>query len=440
LGQEFVSLTPLGFIITGLMCALMIFSSRPVAVLSLVMSAIYITQAQQLELLGLHFTSARIVILAGWIRLIIGGEFGRLKLNTIDKFLILFIAYMSAVNIIFRGTLEDLTYSLGVFYDTVGSYFVVRMLIHNLADAEETIRKLSFAIIPLALFMIVEAVTGRNIFSILGGVGELSVVREGSIRAQGPFRHPILSGTFGGTLLPLVFGLWFQRGRHRFRAVAGIVGCTAITFTSASSGPILSYLAGIIGLLFWPLRRHMRLIRWSLLVITILLHLVMKDSVWFLIARVGEKLGGAGHAWYRSAVIDKAISHLNEWWLVGAGTTAHWGLVILPNYPTKCDITNHYVGIGLTGGVLSIILFVVVIVYCFRNIGKAITEGNLGAEAFVFWGMGCALLSHTVSFLGVSYFDQTLVTWYFLIGLISSTTCNVIGLWPSRNRVKEQDT
>jgi hypothetical protein len=33
--------------------------------------------------------------------------------------------------------------------------------------------------------------------------------------------------------------------------------------------------------------------------------------------------------------------------------------------------------------------------------------------------MGCAVLSHVASFFSVSYFDQVIIFWYLLIGMIA---------------------
>jgi hypothetical protein len=36
------------------------------------------------------------------------------------------------------------------------------------------------------------------------------------------------------------------------------------------------------------------------------------------------------------------------------------------------------------------------------------------------WSMGTALLTHSVSFISVAYFDQIVVFWYMLLGMISA--------------------
>ena len=97
-------------------------------------------------------------------------------------------------------------------------------------------------IIPLAVAMVVERTTGRNAFAVLGGVGESDgLLRDGKVRAQGAFEHPILAGTFGATLLPLMIGLIQMRDRAlRWSGMVGSVGAAMIVWAAASSGAFLA--------------------------------------------------------------------------------------------------------------------------------------------------------------------------------------------------------
>ena len=95
----------------------------------------------------------------------------------------------------------------------------------------------------------------------------------------------LFTGAFGATLVPLLVCLWSD-GESRFVACLGMAGATAMTLTSNSSTPVLAYVAGIIGLCFWPFRRQMRIFRWGLALTLIGLDLVMKAPVWALIGRV----------------------------------------------------------------------------------------------------------------------------------------------------------
>ena len=90
--------------------------------------------------------------------------------------------------------------------------------------------------------------------------------RDGRFRAEGPFLQPILAGTFGATLFPLLVGLWRNGGRGKWLMLGGIAGSLIITIASASSGPLLTFVAAVIGFSLWRMRERMYLFRRSIVV------------------------------------------------------------------------------------------------------------------------------------------------------------------------------
>lgn len=156
----------------------------------------------------------------------------------------------------------------------------------------------------------------------------------------------------------------------------------------------------------------------------------MKAPVWYLIARMSEILG-MGTGWHRSALIDAAINHFDEWWLVGTTYTAHWMPTYLPTDPNNADITNQFIAEGVNGGFISMCLFIWLLVKSFSANGVALRNYALFSipEQHMIWAMGCALLSHVASFFSVPYFDQIILFWYWLLAAI-------VALGYSRNENK----
>src|SRR2546427_9109837 len=117
----------------------------------------------------------------------------------------------------------------------------------------------------------------------------------------------------------------------------------------------------------------------------------MKAPVWFLIARVSDIIGGGG--WHRVALIDTAIRHFDEWWLMGTSYTAHWLATQLEVNPDMVDITNQFISEGVGGGILSMCLFIWLIVKCFKVTGLAVHNEIQfpNPERFMVWSLGCAL-------------------------------------------------
>ena len=95
-------------------------------------------------------------------------------------------------------------------------------LIRDEQDINRAIK--CFAVIAgiLAICMVNEQISGQNIFGLLGGVRSVPEIRDGRIRSQAIFEHPILAGTFGATLLPSFFWQW-KSGKAKFLAMIGVL-------------------------------------------------------------------------------------------------------------------------------------------------------------------------------------------------------------------------
>ena len=210
------TITPLGLVFTLVMGILMYVLPRRYAPIPMIMAGCYITLGQMVYVAGLHFSVMRIMILVGWLRVITRKEFKEIKFNRIDKALLVW-AFASAImyNIQWQ-TYDAFINRLGFLYNALGLYFLFRCLIRNLDEVIHAIKMLAFIIMPFALLMLYEKVTGHNMFSVFGGVPEFTLVRDGRLRCQGPFRHPILAGTLGATLMPCFAGLWFVKGARLY--------------------------------------------------------------------------------------------------------------------------------------------------------------------------------------------------------------------------------
>jgi hypothetical protein len=316
-------------------------------------------------------------------------------------------------------TSEALVNRLGFIYNGFGLYFLFRTIIQNDHDIERVIKILVILSIPFSIALLVERITGHNLFSVFGGVPEYSWIRDGKIRAQGPFAHAILAGTFGASLAPLFLCLLFKENAEKVYGLTGFSTATIIVWCAASSVSFFSYASGLAGMAMWRARSRIRLIQWSVVIILTLLHMIMKAPVWYLLSRAGEIMGGTG--WHRAYLIDQAIAYFDEWWLVGTGYTAHWFPYALPSYPNQTDITNQFILQGVNGGIMTMILFVAILVSCFKRVGAAVKgadETSLG-NTMNYWSLGTCLLVMVVSFMGVTYFDQMMVVWYLLIAMIA---------------------
>lgn len=418
----------LGFIIA--MSLLLLALPRRYALWPIFCGLCYMTLGQAVIVAGLHFYVLRLLILFGWVRIIIRNELSlaSLRFTAIDKAIVAWLIAETCLYTASHGmTMEALVYRLGAAYNVLGLYGLFRILIRDHNDIVRAVAILAVLVAPLAMLMLYESLSGVNVFSIFGGVSLVSGLREGSVRSQGPFLHPILAGTFGATLIPLFASLWVCVRKEKMRiyrigAAIGLVCAHAIMIGAHSSGPLMAYMAIIIGILLWPMRKRMYVIRWAIIGGVVMLQLAMEAPVWYLIERLGNLTGASGHGWYRSALIDAAMSHVGEWWLAGTNYTANWGLPVLPTEPDMVDMTNQYLHVGVKSGLPSLILFVIVIYYAFRAIGEALNQPGSPSMKKYLWCLGVALLGHVIAFINVAYFDQLIAAWCLVLAFISVAT------------------
>jgi len=415
-GTTFVN--PLGLLFTLVMGILLVVLPRRYALLPVIILVCYMTMGMRIMVGGLNFTMIRILLIFGWIRLLIRGEIRSIKLNQLDKAMLWFTLSSIITYTLLWGDYDALKDRLGMAYNTLGFYFFFRFLLRDMDDLVRTFKMTALAILPLAAAMVLEKLTGRNSFAVFGGVSPMTVIRDDVLRCQGPFAHPILAGTFGATLVPCFIALWWQQGkRSKLIAIVGIASCTIITITSGSSGPVLAEACGILGMVMWRLRNKMRQIRWGLGLSLLTLHLVMKAPVWFILARVDVFSGSTGY--HRAELIDRAIANFSDWWLIGTKSTAAWADVDQHLF----DVTSQYIRYAADGGLITVVLFVLIIVRGFRAVGRYVhAEERTAARTSLIcvWALGAVLFAHTVSYFSVSYFDQNVVNWYLLLAMIST--------------------
>jgi len=404
------------------LAAAILIAPRRFAALMMVAAVCYLAFASQWDIFGLNFTRMRIALSAGIVRVMVRREYAGLRFNQVDQSVLCFL--ITVALIYYLGRPNHPAFAIGMIISGLGPYFFFRCQIRSAAELEEFLGRLGNLIVPLALFMVVEKVTRRNLFG-----KEWILERDGSVRSCAAFGNAITAGTFGATLMPLFAGLYWIGG-HRRAALVGLAAATVITCTSHSSGPLVAFVAGVIALLCWRWRERMRLIRWSILIVLVALQIVMKAPVWYLMAKAGNLMGGTG--WHRSEIINQAIVHFGRWWMMGTDDTAGWMPYTLA-VDNTADITNQYLVAGLRGGLLSMILFIIIIVRCFVKLGSA--RGKIAAESrrteILLWAAGSVVFAHVVNFFSISYFDQMEVIWYMLVAIIAGVTAEILEARPA---------
>ncbi|MBC8391738.1 MAG: hypothetical protein H8E17_04105 [Deltaproteobacteria bacterium] len=362
----------------------------------------------------MDFDFQRIMVLFGVLRLILRKEYMNFVWKPLDTAMVLWVISSIFFYVFRNGTFDAVINRIGFAFSAFGMYFLFRCLVRDWLSLERITLGLILISIPVALFFILENRTGRNMFSVFGGVSAVTDVREGKLRCQGAFSHAILAGCFWASLIPLFAAHWWKSFKNWVWPVTGLITSSIIVIYCASSTPAMGVLSAIIGGLFFFLRRQMRIVRWSILFALIALHMVMQSPVWHLISRVSAVGGSTG--WHRYNLINQAIINVDDWWFSGCSgyTVLSWGI-------WAGDVTNQYIYEGVNGGIVTLILFVGVITVAFREVGRLWRlQTHNPPRLALSWALGVSLFVHCMVFIGVSYFGQIWILWYLLLAIIGS--------------------
>ncbi|HML74985.1 MAG TPA: hypothetical protein PKB02_10880 [Anaerohalosphaeraceae bacterium] len=422
--KDVTNIHPIGLSAVLILGVTMVLLPRRWAVLPMLVIACFIPSVQKIVIGGMDFNFLRIMVVFGVIRLLLRKEYLAFIWKPIDKIVLGWVTSAVIINTIQQGTSAALINRLGFGFDVIGMYYIFRCLICTWSDVDTTIFSTMLISIPVALAFLLENSTGRNIFSVFGGVPSITYVRDGRLRCQGAFSHAILAGCFWASLMPLFVACWWKSSKGKLWAVTGIITSSIIIICCASSTPVLAAASAVIGGLFFYFRNYMWHVRWCILIIFIFLHMIMQAPVWHLIARVSAV--GGSTSWYRYKLINEAIKHFGQWFMFGTQSTLSWNLF---------DITNQYILEGIRGGLLTLVLFIAVIICAFQSVGHLWRQNQVPYRIAMSWALGVSLFVHCMSFIGVSYFGQIWILWYLLLAIIGSLSVQADFAMMPKNRM-----
>ena len=382
---------------------------RELILLPIIALVCFIPATQRVVILGLDFTMLRLLVMVALARIAFQGDLSELRWSKLDS---LVLAWTIAITFIFviRNGPSAIANRLGGALDVWGMFMIARSTVRSHTELVSLVKMVAILSFPVLIGFTIERATQHNPFSIFGGVPEFTNLREGRLRCQGAFHHPIHAGVFWAGLLPLYFCLWkVSTGTWKVLGVMSATCCVCIIFLSASSTPIIGIAAGLLGLGLFFCRYQIRAIVITAIVILTSLHIVMDAPVWHLIGRIDVAGGSTGYHRYR--LIDAAVGNFGQWWLVGLDSTAHWGRQLH-------DVTNHYILQGIRGGIWTLVLFVLVIIEAMGIVVRFCTMSTVSHQAKIIgWTIGTCILVHVICFLAVSYFQQINSLWWMTVGL-----------------------
>ena len=408
------TLHPVGVtVLLCLMVATFLLPRRHSAV-PLVLIGSLMSCAQRIMVGSLNFPFLRLLLVVAVLRMLMRSEYRGVRLTGLDALIVIFAFLKIFVFVLYYQSFSALIFIVGTVSDPLFCYIFFRCFLRTWDDFQSLILSFALASLPVALAFAIENSTRQNLFSFLGGVPAFTEIREGKLRCQGPYPHPIMAGCYWAAVLPAIAARWYSPDLSKTLTILATLSAAFIVVLTSSSTPLMALIFILVGVAMFPLRLHMQNVRWALLGLIIVLQFSMKANIWSLIARVNIMGGSTG--WHRYNLMEQAYLRFSEWGLLGTNSTEHWGFGLR-------DVTNQYILEGVRGGFISMVLYIAIIAVSFQRIGKlnkqAIAEGNF-PNLINSWSIGVMLFVHITSFLAVSYFGQIINLYWMTIAAAGS--------------------
>jgi hypothetical protein len=406
---------PITLIFILFFLTVILLAPRRYVIIPLLLVQSFITPAQNFSLGGIDFSIMRIMILFTLLRILLRRENNYFIAIKLDKILMLY-----GIVSILAYTLQLPNFSsfinvVGVALDNLGGFFVVRILIRGDDDIKIIIKTLSISVVILFFFFLYEVRTATNIFSFFNDFRSDPIIRDGRLRAQGAYPHPILAGSFWAAMVPLFMGYWKQEGKWRPSMIIGVILGTSIIYFCASSTPMMSLAFGFGATIFFYQRASFTDLK--LLIITGVTGLMLfwSKPIWYLFTKIDIAGGSTGY--FRYLLIDRFVRHWKEWFLIGIRSTYHWGEGLGLASVGLADLPNQYIFEGVRYGALGLSLFIAAIITALNYIGIAIRTALVEEARIRYWQIGVSLLVHMFTFLGVSYFGAVRFSWWMTLAI-----------------------
>lgn len=311
---------------------------------------------------------------------------------------------------------------MGFLMDTWFVYMVVRFIVSDRTTLVSVIKCAGLTLAPLAILGVAESITDWRPFALLlrnAPVFEHLMSYEsrwGFNRAIGPFSHSILFGCCFVIFLPLIYCL--RHHKNYWHGLAYILSGVALFggLSSMSSGP---WVMTIVAIFCMAIERHKRLVKPLLIFFVsscIFIGVASNRPFYHVIASYANPLGGSG--WHRAKLVDCAIEHFDEWYLLGYGDRdPGWGESL---GMTITDVTNEFILNGVRYGILGIVVLCGVLTAAFRDVLRTWKKTQDPQVRSLCWSFGSILCSLIIAWMSVSFFGQLIPLFYCILGMIGS--------------------
>ena len=369
-----------------------------------------------------EMSAPRLVALVLLIRILVVRGFPGGKLNAVDALVVALWAWTVVAQILAGAGFSSITAMIGKGLDTVVMYVLARVSLSTMEDVKSTAIPLVITATALCILGTVESLTSYSIYAGLENYRAWTwfekppEYRLGLLRAKASTSHYIYYGTAMVVLGGFLWGLSKLRTVGKW-AVVGFVASLVGSAASLSSGPMIA--AGVLCFLItferltWLIKPTLILLLAASLFIEIFSNRHFYNLIDYLALQ-------GNTAWYRTRLIEVAISRVHEYWLVGIGNESinHWGKLI--DGRKHVDVVNNYIIIAIQSGLLGLFLFVAAHALAIRKAIVAFKDSSEATHGRMIFGWSACILAVDAASMSVGLFGPPLLISYLLLGSLVS--------------------
>jgi hypothetical protein len=386
----------------------------------LVMSVLIWPEFLRVPIAIIQMSVPRFVAIVLLFKYVAGGRGRTNGRSDVDRLVLSVWVWTVVASVLAGAEFSQTSQMIGRGLDTVLMYYVARMALSTDADMKGFYRVLAATAMLMCVLGVYEAITWKSPYhrfvDVAARIQGYSEIRFGMLRAQGSAQNSIYFGLAMSVILGMV---WSFRGYTVSRTIGHLIALSALmaALSSLSSGPWLAVAALAVFNFYYQKVHWIKPTLWLLLVLATIVEVASNRHFYQLI----DYLALDPHtAWYRTRLLEIAVSQWRDYWLVGVGSDwpHHWaGLLDGRQY---IDVVNNFVIIALYGGAPALVLFVSGHVVAIKMAVKRL-NGEIKVERrMIVFGLAATLLAIDFASLSVGLFGPSLLLSHIVLGLLVS--------------------
>ncbi len=357
------------------------------------------------------------------IKFMAQGRHRQINFGRADTLVILMWLWTIFATFIADAAFTQVTQMIGRGLDTVLMYFVARMALTSREDVKGLYWGMALTALAMCAAGSYEALTWHSPYhQFSSGAARIegySEIRYGMLRAQSSTQNSIY---FGMAMMLVTGVLWSVRGyvQKQFRYKLVALAATVAALSSLSSGPWLALAALLAMNLYYKQPSMIKPSLYGLMALALVMEVASNRHFYNLI----DYLALDPHtAWYRTRLLEVAVTQWQDYWLVGVGSTwpHHWAAKL--DGRQYIDVVNNFVIIALYGGLPALFMYVAThVIAVKRTILAFRRESDIPRRQLVF-SLAATLIALDFSSMSVGLFGPAQLLSFVLLGCsISAST------------------